>query len=177
MLAVSRSSGSRSVRHLAKPAITKEMHSRIRPAPRPGADNDFIESDKDDSEKDDADEGDADEERHSFPDSSQIRAATAGRMSSRCVYSSSCVANQSVSRKGRHATITEIAHRKRNAAFGARLIIASRWFGQTHTGPHVKLSASYSMRRKNRLPQRAVARGQWPGAECRVTCLPLRSDF
>jgi len=42
------------------------------------------------------------------------------------------VANQSVSRKGCHATITEMAHRKRNAALGARLIIAS---------PYLELSA------------------------------------
>jgi hypothetical protein len=46
MLAVSCSSGSRFVCHLAKPAITSDMHSRIRPAPRPGADNDSVDADE-----------------------------------------------------------------------------------------------------------------------------------
>ena len=143
--------------HRARPAIRSETHSRISPAPRLG-DSDLIDSDNDNSAGDDTDE-----ERHTLPDSSQIRAATAGRMSRRCVYSPSCVANQSVSRKGCHATITEMAHRKRNAAFGARLIIASWWFRQIRTGRTRNCLRTHSMRKKNRPPQRAVARGQWAG--------------
>src|SRR5580658_1124532 len=151
MLAVSRSSGDRSMRHRAKPANRRETHNRLRPGP--SAHNDFMDSAGEDADNDDSGEEDGDDKRHALPDSSQIRAATAGRMSRRCVYSSSAVANQSVSRKGCQATITEMAHRNRNAAFGARLIIASRSDGSTRD--HTRhLSATHSMRKKNRPPQR-----------------------
>jgi hypothetical protein len=171
MLAVSRSSGDRSMRHRAKPANRRETHNRLRAGP--SAHNDFMDSAGEDADNDDSGEEDGDDKRHALPDSSQIRAATAGRMSRRCVYSSSAVANQSVSRKGCQATITEMAHRNRNAAFGARLIIASRSDGSTRD--HTRhLSATHSMRKKNRPPQRAAARsGQGSvvrglGSECKT---------
>ena len=108
MWAESCSSGSRFVCHLAKPVARRERHSRSGPARRLGVTG--VPSD-----------------RPFGPDSfSQIKAAAAGTMSSRWVYSSSCVASHSASRKGRHAATREIAHRNRNADFGARLIIASQ---------------------------------------------------
>jgi hypothetical protein len=178
MLAVSRSSGDRSMRHRAKPANRRETHSRLRP--RPSAHNDFLDSDGDDSDNDDSAGDGGNEERHASPDSSQIRAATAGRMSRRCVYSPSAVANQSVSRKGCHAMIAEMAHRKRNVALGARLIIASR--SDESTRDHTRnLSATHSMRKKNRPPQKAVAGGQgfggWGQNAAVTACLLLHSDF
>jgi len=159
------------MRHRAKPAHRRETHNRLRPGP--SAHNDVRDSDGGDWDNDNSAGDDGDDERHAFPDSSQIRAATAGRTSRRCVYSPSPVANQNVSRKGCHATITEMAHRKRNAALGARLIIASRSDGSTRD--HTRhLSATHSMRKKNRPPQKAVARsGQGSvvrglGTECRT---------
>jgi len=127
------------------------MHSRMRPGPKPGADNDSVDTDEpaadeDDADEDDGDEYDPDDERFPAPDnSSHTRAAAAGRMSSRCVYSSSCVANQSASCKGRHAATTETALRKRNTDFGERLIIASY-----RADPHV--IALTSMRARGHRP-------------------------
>jgi hypothetical protein len=143
------------MRHRAKPAHRRETQNRLRPGP--STHNDVRDSDGGDSDNDNSAGDEGDDERHAFPDSSQIRAATAGRTSRRCVYSPSPVANQNVSRKGCHATITEMAHRKRNAALGARLIIASRSDGSTRD--HTRhLSATHSMRKKNRPPQKAVAK-------------------
>src|SRR3984885_1188674 len=149
------------MRHRAKPAHRRETQNRLRPGP--STHNDVRDSDGGDWDNDNSAGDDGDDERHAFPDSSQIRAATAGRTSRRCVYSPSPVANQNVSRKGCHATITEMAHRKRNAALGARLIIASRPAGSTRN--HTRhLSATHSMRKKNRPPQKAGAkRGRGEG--------------
>ena len=165
MLAVSCSSGSRFVCHRAKPAITRDMHNRIRPAPGPGADNDSadvdtdgLNTDEDDPDEDDAARDDPDEERCPAPDnSSQIRAAAAGRMRSRCVYSSSCVASQSASRKGRHAATREMPHKRRNTDFGERLIIASECDEPTCDRPHIHACPrSQATRSKRRIlaPQR-----------------------
>src|SRR5580658_3332595 len=149
MWAVSCSSGSRFVCHLEKPVTTRERHSRIAPAPRLGVT--VIPSD-----------------RPFAPDSfSQIKAAAAGTTSSSWVYSSSCVASHSASRKGRHAATKEIAHRKRNADFGARLIIASQVVQTNSQVIDSKLSVAHSMRK-------AAVRGQ--NADVKPWLL-LHSDF